>query len=120
MSVTDGRPQTTPVELVETKDGRNDCKPATLLHIKTLTSYRCVQGITMPYTAYPYYRSYLLRFWQESEQSPWRGSVQSVEDGATVAFGDLESLVLFLLNKAEPPLKPFLSSPEDDSEPTST
>jgi hypothetical protein len=52
---------------------------------------------------YPYYRSFLLRIWQESEQSPWRGSLQSVDDGNTVAFGELESLLLFLLNRSDQP-----------------
>jgi hypothetical protein len=65
---------------------------------------------------YPYYRSFLLRFWQESEQSPWRGSVQSVEDGTTVAFGDLESLLIFLLTRAEPPPKPSSAPPAGNSE----
>lgn len=70
----------------------------------------------MTSTGYPYYRSYLLRFWQESEQSPWRVSVQSVDEGTTDAFGDLESLILFLLNKTGPLSKLSPASTDDHSE----
>ncbi|MBX3000130.1 MAG: hypothetical protein KF893_16530 [Caldilineaceae bacterium] len=70
----------------------------------------------MPEIKYPQYRSYVLRFWQESEESPWRGSVQSVEDGKTLAFGDLESLLIFLLNPDPFPLRPSSPPSADEAE----
>lgn len=63
---------------------------------------------------YPYYHSYLLRIWQESEQSLWRGSLQSVEDGKTVVFGDMDSLLLFLLNRTDQAHEPFVPPSTDD------
>ena len=42
------------------------------------------------------YRSYLVRFWQSSEQGSWRASAQCVHTGNTVLFGTMDSLVVFL------------------------
>jgi hypothetical protein len=42
------------------------------------------------------YRSYLVRFWQSNEQGAWRASVQCVQTGSTVLFGDVEGLFAFL------------------------
>ena len=43
-----------------------------------------------------HYRSYLLRFWQDSEQGCWRASAHCVQTGSTLLFGDVESLLAFL------------------------
>jgi hypothetical protein len=43
------------------------------------------------------YRSYLVRLWQEQPHTEWRGSIQSVQTGATVRFGALEQLLAFLV-----------------------
>lgn len=42
------------------------------------------------------YTAYLVRLWQENEQSPWRASAQSAVTGEKVYFADLESLFAFL------------------------
>lgn len=42
------------------------------------------------------YRSYLVRFWQSTEQGHWRASAQCVQSGNTVLFGDIERLLAFL------------------------
>ena len=42
------------------------------------------------------YRSYLVRFWQSTEQGAWHASAQCVQTGSTVRFGDLASLLAFL------------------------
>jgi len=42
------------------------------------------------------YRSYLVRFWQSSEQGQWRASAQCVQTGNTLLFGDIPSLLIFL------------------------
>jgi hypothetical protein len=42
------------------------------------------------------YRSYLVRFWQSSEQGTWCASAQCVQTGNTVLFGAVESLLVFL------------------------
>jgi hypothetical protein len=67
---------------------------------------------------YPYYRSYLLRFWQESEGSPCRSLLHSVEDGKTLAFGSWESLIIFLLERGNPSsnLHPPLSNDPKEKE----
>lgn len=45
------------------------------------------------------YRSYLVRFWQSTEQGSWRASTQCVQTGQTLHFGDVESLLTFLKNE---------------------
>jgi hypothetical protein len=42
------------------------------------------------------YRSYLVRFWQSTEQGRWRATAQCVQTGNTVRFGDVDSLFAFL------------------------
>lgn len=42
------------------------------------------------------YRSYLVRFWQSTEQGSWRATVQCVQTSQTTHFGDVESLLNFL------------------------
>jgi hypothetical protein len=42
------------------------------------------------------YRSYLVRFWQSTEQGGWRASAQCVQTSRTLLFGDVESLLAFL------------------------
>jgi hypothetical protein len=42
------------------------------------------------------YHSYLVRLWQDNAQAPWRASLQSVQTGETVRFGDLDALFAFL------------------------
>jgi hypothetical protein len=42
------------------------------------------------------YRSYLVRFWQSTEQGAWHASAQCVQTGNTVRFGDVVSLLAFL------------------------
>lgn len=71
----------------------------------------------MRHIRYPHYQSYLLRFWQESAVSPWRVSLHSIKEDKTVVFGELESLLLFLLQRTNP----FTASPPstDDSQPNS-
>lgn len=45
------------------------------------------------------YRSYLVRFWQSTEQGSWRASTQCVQTGQTLHFSDVESLLIFLRNE---------------------
>lgn len=42
------------------------------------------------------YCAYLVRLWQDSPQSPWRASVQSVQSSDTIRFADVEQLLAFL------------------------
>lgn len=42
------------------------------------------------------YRSYLVRFWQSSDQGCWRASAQCVQTGNTVLFGEIGQLLAFL------------------------
>jgi len=44
----------------------------------------------------PFYCSYLVRLWQETPETPWRASAQSVQSGETVRFGSLQALYIFL------------------------
>ena len=50
------------------------------------------------------YRSYLVRFWQSSEQGQWRASAQCVQTGSTLLFGDIPSLLTFLNAEFATPL----------------
>ena len=45
------------------------------------------------------YRSYLVRFWQSTEQGSWRASTQCIQSGQTLHFSDVESLLIFLQNE---------------------
>jgi hypothetical protein len=42
------------------------------------------------------YTAYLVRMWQEHEETPWRASAQSARTGEKIYFSDLESLFVFL------------------------
>jgi hypothetical protein len=43
------------------------------------------------------YTAYLVRMWQDNEQTPWRASAQCVRTGEKVYFASPESLCAFLL-----------------------
>ncbi|MCB0088112.1 MAG: hypothetical protein KDE54_09390 [Caldilineaceae bacterium] len=51
------------------------------------------------------YHSYLVRLWQDEEQTTWRALAQSVQSGETLHFADVESLFAFLRAQTvcEPP-----------------
>ena len=42
------------------------------------------------------YKSYILRFWQDSPQSSWRATVQSIQSQETTHFADLDALFVYL------------------------
>jgi hypothetical protein len=42
------------------------------------------------------YHSYLVRFWRDTPDVPWRASAQCVQTGNTLLFGNVESLLAFL------------------------
>ncbi len=42
------------------------------------------------------YCSYLVRFWQSTEQGAWHASAQCVQTGNTVRFGNVAGLLTFL------------------------
>lgn len=44
----------------------------------------------LPYTAY------LVRFWRDAPNGPWRAAAQSVMTGEIVRFGSLQALFAFL------------------------
>lgn len=47
------------------------------------------------------YSAYLLRLWRDSEQSPWRASLEDAQSGERHGFADLEQLFSFLRRQAE-------------------
>jgi hypothetical protein len=49
-----------------------------------------------PTGGYTHYHAYLLRLWQETEQSPWRLSLQTAATGEQHCFADLNELLNFL------------------------
>jgi len=62
------------------------------------------------------YCSYLVRFWRDHPQSPWRASAQNVQTGETVRFADTDSLCSYLLHQATDACATFLAeSAVDDS-----
>ena len=46
--------------------------------------------------SHPHYTAYLVRFWQDGPNSPWRASAQSVQTGEIVRFGSQQDLYEFL------------------------
>jgi hypothetical protein len=44
----------------------------------------------------PHYRAYLVRFWRDDAQEPWRASAQSVQGGEMMRFATLQELFAFL------------------------
>ena len=47
-------------------------------------------------TGQPLYAAYLVRMWQDSSDTPWRASAQSVKSGEVIRFGSLQDLFVFL------------------------
>ncbi len=43
------------------------------------------------------YQAYLVRLWQDSEQTPWRASTQCAQTGEKRFFADLAALYTFLM-----------------------
>jgi hypothetical protein len=62
----------------------------------------------LPFSAY---RSYLVRFWQSTEQGCWHASAHCVQSGNTVLFGDVASLVAFLQNEIQGDPTPVEADP---------
>jgi hypothetical protein len=52
--------------------------------------------IEQPQPATPQYRAYLVRFWRDHAQEPWRASAQSVQSGEQVYFATTAELFAFL------------------------
>jgi hypothetical protein len=48
------------------------------------------------------HQSYLLRLWRSGADGQWRASLQSVQTGERHMFADLESLLAFLVEQAQP------------------
>ncbi len=42
------------------------------------------------------HKSYMVRIWRSSSQSPWRASVRVTQTGEQIQFARLENLFLFL------------------------
>jgi hypothetical protein len=42
------------------------------------------------------YDAFLVRIWRDSQETPWRASVQTVEDGRTIHFNNLQAVYAFL------------------------
>ena len=55
------------------------------------TSFNTTPEYRLPYAAY------LVRLWQDTPDSPWRASAQSVQSGEVVRFGSLQDLFAFFL-----------------------
>lgn len=53
-----------------------------------------------PNTAYQY-QSFLIRLWQDGEESPWRGSAKHVATGEQLFFDNLDSLFVYLSRRTE-------------------
>jgi hypothetical protein len=47
------------------------------------------------------YRNYLLRFWREGTNGPWRISLLAGEEGVRRGFADLDHLVAYLQSQLE-------------------
>jgi hypothetical protein len=47
-------------------------------------------------TPNPNYQSYLLRFWRDLPDQPWRTSLHCVASGEKFAFGEVRALFAFL------------------------
>lgn len=48
-----------------------------------------------------FYRSYILRLWQEQEGGEWRSSIQDTLTKDCQAFGNLSELFAFLIQETE-------------------
>lgn len=51
----------------------------------------------------PHYHAYVLRQWRESEDGPWRYSLQLAECGERHGFASLAQLVAYLQQRADAP-----------------
>lgn len=51
------------------------------------------------------YLTFLLRFWREGENSPWRATLESPYGGKQYAFSSLEKLFAFLKEKTDERIK---------------
>lgn len=58
----------------------------------------------MPVTGSRRSCSYLLRLWQEAPDAPWRAMLRSVMTKEEQVFPDLDGLLAFLQDQAQPPL----------------
>jgi hypothetical protein len=54
-----------------------------------------------PTGGYTHYHAYLFRLWQETEQSPWRFSLQTATTDEQHCFADLKDLLNFLTELIE-------------------
>ena len=52
------------------------------------------------------YQAYLIRLWQDSFQTGWRASAQSVQSGEITRFATLEALFTFLQSQTSDQTKP--------------
>lgn len=50
-------------------------------------------------TPNPNYQSFLLRFWRDRPDQPWRSSLQCVAGGEKFAFGEVQALFAFLVEQ---------------------
>ena len=63
------------------------------------------------------YKSYILRFWQDSPQSSWRATVQSIQSQETTHFADLDALFVYLATQTvQSYIAECLPSIQDDME----
>ncbi len=53
-----------------------------------------------------HYRSYLVRFWQEAADQPWRAVVVDAHTQEQHAFASLEAMLHFLAQQATPTPEP--------------
>ncbi|MFN8446198.1 MAG: hypothetical protein U0175_35740 [Caldilineaceae bacterium] len=42
------------------------------------------------------YKSFILRFWQDNPQSPWRATVKAIQSQETTHFANLDALFAYL------------------------
>ena len=89
------------LEMVGEYPGRNFIHTGGCLASAAKTA-NCAQqavqvNIQVDYHCKPHiYDAYLVRLWRDSQQSPWRASAQSVEDGEIIHFSNLAALCAFL------------------------
>lgn len=61
------------------------------------------------------YRSFLLRFWLESNDPPaWRAMLESTSTGKRYGFNSIEALLLFLSQETDLLEQEFVSNPKND------
>lgn len=69
------------------------------------------------------YQAFLLRLWQEGDQTPWRATVQNPHTGEYRSFSSLAALVTYLeqrtgeqlLKKDKTPFLPELETPNSET-----